>query len=159
MTRTVDAAQEFLTCTRIAVTGVSRDPKGEASNGIFRRLRERGYTVFAVNPLATEVEGGEPAYPDLASIPGGVEAVVIATRPEHALATVREAAATGVRQVWMHRSFGAGSVDPEAVRVGREAGLTVIDGGCPLMFGPASDRGHRLMCRWFTMTGKVPKTV
>ncbi|MCA1781308.1 MAG: CoA-binding protein [Intrasporangiaceae bacterium] len=158
MTRIADAAETFLQSRTIAVTGVSRDPKGEASNGIYRRLRERGYAVFAVNPQAAEVEG-DPAYPDLASIPGGVEAVVIATRPEHALATVREAVDLGVRQVWMHRSFGAGSVDDEAVRVGREAGLTVIDGGCPLMFGAASDGGHRFLCRWFTMTGKVPKSV
>lgn len=158
MTRMADAAETFLQSRRIAVTGVSRDPKGEASNGIYTRLRERGFTVFAVNPQATEVEG-DPAYPGLASIPGGVEAVVIATRPEHALGTVREAIDLGVQQVWMHRSFGAGSVDAEAVRVGREAGLTVIDGGCPLMFGAASDGGHRLMCKWFTMTGKVPRTV
>lgn len=158
MTRIADAAETFLKSRTIAVTGVSREPKGEASNVIYRRLRERGYAVFAVNPQATEVEG-DPAYPDLASIPGGVEAVIIATRPEHALATVREAIDLGVRQVWLHRSFGAGSLDPEAVRVGREAGLTVIDGGCPLMFGGASDGGHRLMCRWFTLTGKVPKTV
>ena len=158
MTRIADAAEEFLRCSRIAVTGVSREPKGEASNGIYRRLRDRGYAVFAVNPHATEVEG-DPAYPDLASIPGGVEAVVVATRPEQAMGTVQDAIAAGVQQVWMHRSFGAGSVDAEAVRVGREAGLTVIDGGCPLMFGRASDGGHRLMCRWFTMTGKVPRTV
>ena len=158
MTRIADAAEEFLRCSRIAVTGVSRDPKGEAANGIYRRLRDRGYAVVAVNPNATEVEG-DPAYPDLASIPGGVEAVVVATRPEQAMGTVRDAIAAGVGQVWMHRAFGAGSVDDEAVRVGREAGLTVIDGGCPLMFGRASDGGHRFMCRLFTLTGKVPRTV
>jgi predicted CoA-binding protein len=158
MTRIADAAEEFLRCSRIAVTGVSREPRGEAGNGIYRRLRDRGYVVFAVNPNATEVEG-DPAYPDLASIPGGVEAVVVATRPEQAMSTVQDAIAAGVPTVWMHRALGAGSVDPEAVRVGREAWLTVIDGGCPLMFGRASDGGHRLMCRWFTMTGKVPRTV
>lgn len=158
MARIADAAAAFLACRHIAVTGVSRQPQGEASNGIYRRLRERGYAVTAVNPHATEVEG-DPAYPDLTSIPGGVEAVVIATRPEHALATVQEAIAVGVQHVWLHRSFGAGSVDAEAVRVGREAGLTIIDGGCPLMFGPAADGAHRLMCRWFTLTGRVPRTV
>ncbi|KAB7745680.1 CoA-binding protein [Nostocoides sp. F2B08] len=158
MSRIADAAEEFLRCSRIAVTGVSRDPKGEAANGIYRRLRDRGYAVVAINPNATEVEG-DPAYPDLASVPDGVEAVVIATRPEQAMGTVEDAIAAGVRQVWMHRAFGAGSVDAEAVRVGREAGLTVIDGGCPLMFGRASDGGHRFMCRLFTLTGKVPRTV
>ncbi len=153
-----DAAERFLSAQRIAVTGVSQNPQGEASNGIFRRLRERGYTVFAVNPNAASVEG-EPAYPNLAAIPGGVEAVVIATRPEHAEATVREAIDLGISQVWMHRSFGAGSVSPGAAELGRSHGLTVIDGGCPLMFGKAADGPHRMMCRWFTLTGKVPRQV
>ncbi|ASR54079.1 CoA-binding protein [Cellulomonas sp. PSBB021] len=95
----------------------------------------------------------------LAAIPGGVDAVVVATRPEHARATVQEAVDLGVGQVWLHRSVDRGSVDGEAVRLGREHGLTVIDGGCPLMFGRASDRGHRVMCRLFTLTGRVPRTV
>lgn len=153
-----DAARRFLEARRIAVTGVSQHPKGEASNGIYKRLRDRGYEVFAVNPNATTLEG-DPAYPNLAAIPGGVDAVVIATRPEHAEATVREAIELGISQVWMHRSFGAGSVDARAVELGRARGLTVIDGGCPLMFGQASDGGHRMMCRWFTFTGKVPRRV
>jgi cation transport ATPase len=54
---------------------------------VYKRLRERGYEVFAVSPNADQVEG-DPCYPDLRSIPGGVEAVVIGTRPETAEATL-----------------------------------------------------------------------
>ena len=59
----------------------------------------------------------------------------------------------------MHRSFGTGSVADSATRYGREHGLTVIDGGCPLMFDPCSDAGHKAMRFIFTLTGKVPKEV
>src|SRR3954447_13734887 len=111
MTSTRQAATTFLAHRRIAVTGVSRDPKGHGGNVVYQRLRERGYQVFAVNPNAETVEG-DPCYPDLRAIPDGVGAVVIATRPEQAEATVREAADLGISQVWMHRSFGAGSVSP-----------------------------------------------
>jgi uncharacterized protein len=158
MTRIADAAQEFLACRRIAVTGVSREPKDHGGNIVYKRLRERGYEVFAVNPNASTLEG-DPAYPDLTSIPGGVEAVVIATRPDRAEATVLEAAELGVSRVLMHRSFGAGSVSPEATAFGREHGMTVIDGGCPLMFGPTSDGGHKVMCSLLKLTGKVPRRV
>ena len=89
------------------MTGVSREPKEHGGNIVYTRLKERGYEVFAVNPN-TDIVEGDRAYPDLTSIPGGVEAVVIATRPEHAEATVREAANLGMTKVWMHRSFGAG---------------------------------------------------
>ena len=81
MTAIKEAASEFLAHKRIAVTGVSRTPASHGSNVVYKRLRERGYEVFAVNPNADEVEG-DPAYDDLRSIPGGVEAVVIGTRPE-----------------------------------------------------------------------------
>ncbi len=152
------AAEDFLSTRRIAVTGVSQKPQGHGSNVVYQRLRDRGYEVFAVNPNATEVEG-DPTYPTLAAIPGGVEAVVIGTAPEHADATVREAAELGITKVWMHRSFGGGSVSPSAAAWGREHGITVIEGGCPLMFGATSDGGHRFMCRILTLTGKVPRKV
>lgn len=151
------AANEFLSARRIAVTGVSRTPGGHGGNVVYQRLRQRGYEVFAVNPNATEVEG-DPAYRDLKSIPGGVDAVVIATRPEDAMATVRECVDLGVRLVWMHRAMDAGSLAPEAARFGSEHGLTVIPGGCPLMFEPVSDPGHKMMKFVLGLTGRVPRT-
>jgi predicted CoA-binding protein len=159
MQATKHAAEEFLAKTRIAVTGVSRTPKNHGSNIVYRRLRDRGYTVFAVNPNADIVDG-EACFHDLKSIPGGVEAVVIGTRPETALSTMRECDELGVKWVWMHRPpAGSGSVSPEATAYGREHGITVIDGGCPLMFPPTSDPGHRLMRMMGTVTGSVPRRV
>jgi predicted CoA-binding protein len=153
-----DAAGDFLANRRIAVTGVSRKPKNHGSNVVYTRLRERGYEVFAVNPNADEVEG-DRAYHDLRSIPGGVDAVVIATRPETAEETMRECADLGIKHVWMHRSFGAGSVSDTATEYGREHGITVIDGGCPCMFDPAADPGHKAMRFVFTLRGHVPRQV
>jgi uncharacterized protein len=153
-----EAAEDFLTQKRVAVTGVSRDPKSHGSNFVYRRLRERGYDVFAVNPNADEVEG-DKAYHDLTSIPGGVDAVVIGTRPERAEVTMRECSDLGIKRVWMHRSFGGGSVSESATRYGREHGITVIDGGCPCMFSPADDCGHRMMRVAATLAGNVPKEV
>ena len=115
MTTIAEAAKDFLDCRKIAVTGVSREPKTHGGNIVYTRLKERGYEVFAVNPNTDRVEG-DVAYPDLRSVPGGVEGVVIATRPERAAATVREAADLGITRVWMHRSFGGGSVSDEATR-------------------------------------------
>jgi predicted CoA-binding protein len=152
-----EAAGEFLAHKRIAVTGVSRKPQSHGSNVVYKRLRQRGYEVFAVNPYADQVEG-DACYHDLGSIPGGVEAVVIGTRPEIAEDTMRECADLGIKHVWMHRSFGKGSVSDAAADYGRKHGITVIDGGCPLMFEPTADGGHKVMRFVFTMTGKVPRT-
>jgi len=157
MVKIGEAAAEFLSHRRVAVTGVSRTPQGMGSNAVYRRFRGRGYEVFAVNPNAEEVEG-DRCYPSLRSIPGGVEAVVIGTRPEQAMATMRECAELGIEHVWMHApAFGGGSVSDEAADYGRDCGIHVIDGGCPCMFGPTADFGHKLMRR--TPGARVPKEV
>ena len=158
MTGIKDAAAEFLASERIAVTGVSRTPKDHGSNVVYKRLRERGYDVFAVNPNADEVEG-DRCYQDLRSIEGGVDAVGIATRPELAEGTMRECADLGIEHVWMHRGPGAGSVSLAAADYGREHGIAVIDGGCPCMFDPTADFGHKAMRVVLTLTGGVPKQV
>jgi uncharacterized protein len=151
-----EAADAFLANKRVAVTGVSRTPKTHGSNNVYRRLRDRGYEVFAVNPNTDEVEG-DRSYQDLKSIPDGVQAVVIGTRPEIAEDTMRECAELGVKHVWMHRGPGGGSVSDAATDYGRQHGITVIDGGCPLMFEPTADFGHKIMR--LVYAGHVPKQV
>lgn len=153
-----DAATDFLAKKRIAVTGVSHNPKGHGSNIVYQRLRDRGYDVFAINPNADTAEGDQ-CYPNLTAVPGGVEAVVIGTRPETADETMHECAELGIQHVWMHRGPGAGSVSKTATAYGREKGISVIDGGCPLMFGPTGDFGHKCFKAILTLTGAVPRKV
>ncbi len=151
------AAKDFLSLKRIAVTGVSR--KGDAAaNAIYKKLRTADYDVFPINPNADEVEG-DTCYHSITSIPGGVDGVVIAAHPTAALQIVKECNELGIKHVWMHRSFGKGSVDDEAVILGNELGLTVIPGSCPMMFCEPVDIFHKCM-RWFLrVSGKEAKPV
>ena len=149
---------EFLAQKRIAVAGVSRDNSHHpAGNLIYRRLKKTGHDVFAVNPHMQTFEG-DRCYPDLRSIPGGVDGVVIVTRPEVAERIVHECGDSRVRRVWMHQSIGkqGSSVSPAAVEYCREHDISVIAGACPMMFGPGADFGHTCM-RWFLkVTGGLP---
>src|ERR1700680_4795864 len=113
MARMPSNVAEFLSGKRFAVAGVSRQPQ-QAANAIFLKLRGSGFEVFPVNPNATEIEGAR-CYPDLASVPGPLDGVVIATHPRDALGIVRQCGEQGVRHVWFHRSFGTGSVSGVAV--------------------------------------------
>jgi predicted CoA-binding protein len=151
------AIDDFLAQKRIAVAGVSREPGGKhGGNIVYQRLKERGYEVFAVNPNTDTVEG-DPCFHDLASIPGGVDAVVIATAPADAPSVARECEALGITRVWMHRSFGGGSVSKEAHDLCRQNGIASIAGGCPLMYGPTSDGGHRAMKSVLGLFGRLPR--
>ena len=152
------AANAFLARKRVAITGVSRHPQTHGANIVFKRLRACGYEVFAINPNAAQIDGAT-CYPNLHAIPGGVDAVLIATRADRAMDTMRECADLGVKHVWMHRSVGVGSVSQEAAEWGRAHGLSVIAGGCPLMFEPVADPAHKTMRSLYTLTGKVPRHV
>lgn len=152
-----EAAREFLSQRRIAVVGVSRDAQ-QPANLIYRRLRDAGHEVFAVNPNAAEVEG-DLSYPAVSAVAGGVDGVVIVTPPEEAIHVIEDAANAGVQRVWLHRGIGQGSTSPEAVDRARALGMQVIPAGCPNMFGETSDLGHRCMCAALTATHKIPSRV
>ena len=87
--RASEPIQDFLRGRRIAVAGVSRG-KDSAANPVFRKLRDSGYEVYPVNPNAAEVEGAK-CYPNLQSVPGPIDGVVIATHPNASIDVVRQA--------------------------------------------------------------------
>jgi predicted CoA-binding protein len=152
-----EKVHDFLAQKRIAVAGVSRDNrKHPAGNLIYHRLKGTGHEVFPVNPQMQTFEG-DRCYPNLKSIPGGVDGVVIITRRETTERIVRDGSEAGVRRVWMHQSLGGGSsVSPEAVEYCRQQGISVIAGGCPMMYGDRVDFGHTCM-RWIlSLTGGLP---
>ena len=149
--------RDFLAQKRIAVAGVSgRNEDHAAANLIYRRLKKDGHDVFAVNPRMQTFEG-DRCYPDVKSIPGGIDGVVIVTRPDVTERIVHECDDAGVRRVWMHQGMGRGSsVSPAAVEYCREHGISVIPGACPMMYGDGADFGHRCM-RWvLKLTGGLP---
>src|SRR5947207_7905110 len=121
---------DFLAQKRIAVAGVSRDNSHHPTgNLIYHRLKSTGHDVVPVNPHMQTFEG-DRCYPDLKSIPGGVDGVVIITRPEVTERIVHDCSDVGIRRVWMHQSMGkkASSVSPEAVEYCRQHGISVIPG-------------------------------
>jgi predicted CoA-binding protein len=154
-----EAASKFLAHKKIAVTGVSHNQNG-AANIIYRKLRSAGYKVTAVNPNAIKVEG-DVCYSNLKSIPEKPEAVVIVNKPTITYQIVKDCAALGINNVWMHNGMNqsGSSVSEEAVKFCHEHGITVIPGGCPMMFIEHTDIGHKVM-RWMkNLTGSLPKEV
>ncbi len=155
MPKLPEAVADFLAMKKIAVAGVSRNSK-EAANLIYRKLRGAGYHVFAINPHAEQVEG-EVCYPTLKAVPENVDGVVIVTPPEVTHEIVRECAQLGIPRVWMHRSFGQGSASTSAAEFCRQNNITVIPGGCPMMFCEPVDFGHTCL-RWILkLTSGLPK--
>lgn len=145
---------DFLAGKRIVVAGVSRSGRAPA-NAIFRRFQQCGYEAVPVNPNASELEGVR-SYPDLSAVPGVVHGLLIASHPATGASLVREAAALGIRRVWFHRSFGCGSVSPEALEACKQHGIEPIVGGCPLMYCTPVDPAHRFFRWWLHLLHRVP---
>ncbi len=154
MSNLEDSASEFLASRRIAVVGVSRDPR-QTANAIFRKLRSQGIEMVAVNPRASDVEGG-PCYPDLKSIPGVVEAVLVVTPPKAVLDIVKQCREMAIPRIWIHGALGTGSVPAEAIEFCRNSGIRVIAGACPMMFCRDADGFHRLMRRILGWLHRLP---
>ena len=145
-------AQDFLDQNRIAVVGVSRKSE-QTANYIYRTLRDKGYAVYAVNPN-TETAEGDPCYANIQAVPGCVDGAMIVTNPELVDQIVQDCAEANVSRVWMHNNtFMPSSVSDTAVNFCRENNITVIAGGCPMMF---LDFGHKCM-RWMLgAMGRLP---
>ncbi|MDT8307802.1 MAG: CoA-binding protein [Anaerolineae bacterium] len=151
-------AQDFLTQNKIAVVGVS-DQRETGCNLAYRKFKQAGYAVSAVNPRLTTFEG-DPCYPDLQSIPEKPDGVFILTNPRIAEEIVHQCVGLGIRRVWLHCMMGTKpglaasmtSVSPDAVRLCRENGITVIPGSCPNQF-LEPDFGHALMRKLWRALG------
>lgn len=106
-----------------AVVGAS-DNRAKFGNRIYRVLRERGYTVYPVNPTLATVEG-DPAYPDVASLPEGVEVLDIVIPPPRVPPVLDQAKAAGIARIWLQ----PGAESPEVIAHAARLGLEVIASG------------------------------
>ena len=153
--------QTFLAQKKIAVVGVS-DKRDTGCNLAYTKFKDAGYQVFAVNPHITSFKG-EPCYPDLKSIPEKPDAVFLLTNPAVTDQIVKQCVELGIKHVWMHCMMGtkpglaAGmtSVSPEAVKMCRENGISVIPGACPNQF-LKPDVGHGMMRGLWGLLGFMP---
>jgi predicted CoA-binding protein len=120
--------ESFLLCKRIAVAGASRD-KRKFGYAIYTELKQRGYEVYAVNPLADEV-AGDPCYASLELLKDKIDSVVMVVTPSKGEALVRQAAAIGVKQLWLQ----SGADSPELIALGKSLGMNVVAGKCILLY-------------------------
>src|SRR5262245_54353473 len=115
---------------RIAVVGCSPDASRD-SNRIARLLIARGHDVVPVNPAAEHILD-RTCYPDLRSVPGGVEMVDVFRRSEFVGPVVDEAIGIGAKIVWLQLDV----IDEAAAERAVAAGLTVIMDRCPAIEYP-----------------------
>ena len=151
----LDTIEDFLAQKRIAMIGISRNPK-DFSAALFQELRQRGYDVIPVNPKVSEVMG-QHCFARVQEIQPPVEAALLMTKPEVTDQVVSDCAAAGIRRVWMYRAGGKGAVSLNALVYCQEHGIQVVPGQCPFMFLPDCGGVHKLHGFVRKITGRYPK--
>ncbi len=137
------AAKEFLALGRLAVVGVSADPR-QFGNVVYKALKEHGVDVVPVHPSDLTV-AGDTVFPDIGAVPGPVDGVIVMVPGEAAVAVVRACADRGVGHVWLFKGLGGpGAVSDAAVDECERQGISVVPGACPLMFLEPVGLVHRI---------------
>jgi len=142
--------EEFLAQKKIAVVGVSRK-KTKFGNAIYRELKQKGYTVFPINPNMTAFEN-DICYPNLLSLPESIDAVVINVSPDQTIKVLREAHQAGIRKVWLQQ----GSQSEDAIKYCEENEIECVTNECILMFAQPSAFIHRAHKWVWGVLGKLP---
>lgn len=109
-----------------AVVGVNEN-RDKFGNRIYRRLRDRGYEVYAINPGLDTVEG-DPCYHSLADLPKVPQVVDMVVSPKIGKAVLDEAARQGVSYIWLQ----PGTHNEEILAQIDANGLTAVQ-GCVLI--------------------------
>lgn len=143
------AILDFVASKRLAIVGASRSGK-KFGNMAASELKQRGYEVFYIHPQAESIDG-QPCYRDLAAVAGKVDGVWICVSPQQSADAVRQAAAAGLKHVWLQQ----GADTPEALAAAREAGLEPITGKCILMYAQPVRSFHAWHRAFARLTGSL----
>ncbi len=151
----LNTIEDFLAQKRIAMIGVSRNPK-EFSGALFQELQKRGYDMVPVNPKASEVLG-LPCFSRVQDVQPPVDAALLMTSAQVTDAVVSECAAAGIRRIWLYSAGHKGAVTEKAVQFCNERGIQVVPGQCPFMFLTGSGGVHTFHGLIRKITGRYPK--
>jgi uncharacterized protein len=129
--------ENFISSKRIAVVGYSRSGK-KFGNMAGKELIARGYEIYPVHPNAREIDG-MTCYPNLKSLDGKADALLISIPPANVPPVLEEAVQTGLKNIWLQQ----GSFSKEVQQTVERLGLTVVSKKCILMYAPPVTSIHK----------------
>jgi hypothetical protein len=120
--------QEFIQGKNFAVVGVSCN-KQKFGSAIYTDLKDRGYKVFAVNPVLKEF-AGDPCYTNVGAINDKIDGVIVCVPPAKGEQVVKDTHTAGIKNIWLQQ----GADSPALVKLANELQLNTVAGKCILMY-------------------------
>ncbi|NQU85544.1 MAG: CoA-binding protein [Mariniphaga sp.] len=153
---TLNQIQKFLKPKKMAIAGVSRNPKKFGGN-IFNEFKNKGYELYPVNPNTEEIYG-EKCYKSIDDLPSDVEHLYIVTPKNETAEVVKSAVEKGIKMIWIQQ----GAETEEAIEIAGGNNIPLIYKKCIYMFAePVNSihKFHRFCVKAFGAYPKVQKAV
>lgn len=138
--------EEFLKCKKLAFVGLSRSSK-KFGNTVYTELKKKGYELYPLHKTEKEING-VTCYPDLASIKDKVEGILINTSPKNVIPILEEAAALGMKNIWLQ----SGAESPEVYEAAKRLNLPIVTKNCMLLHAEPVQgfhKFHRVIAKLF----------
>lgn len=143
--------EEFISAKKIAIAGVSRDPK-KFGHTIFADLQKKGYEIYPVNPAIDEI-GGVTCYHSVSQLPQEVRHLLILTPKNKTLEVLKEAFAKGINNIWIQQM----SDTPEALDYAKGKPINLVAKQCILMWTDPVSGVHKFHKTIMKIFGALPK--
>jgi predicted CoA-binding protein len=104
----------------VAVVGASSN-RGKFGNKALRAFRAEGYTVVAINPNETEIEGLQ-TYPTVLDVPHAIDMATVYVPPEIGITLLPHFEKKGIPEIWIN----PGAESDELLDDARRRNLNVI---------------------------------
>jgi len=146
---------EFLSCKRIAVIGMSRT-KLEYSRMLMDEYKSGGYEIIPINPAADEIAGVK-CYKNIKDVKPKPERAIMLLPADKTEQAIIDCAAAGIKDVWLHSHIAAGVQNTKAIYQAEANKMNLITGHCPMMFLHKAMFLHKLHGGVLQLIGAYPK--
>ncbi|MCK4912849.1 MAG: CoA-binding protein [Candidatus Omnitrophica bacterium] len=119
--------KDFLNQESFAVVGSFRNETKYAYR-IFKKLKEKGYNVFPVNPRGGTIDENK-CYPSIKDIPENIDVANIVTSPAVTINIVKECKQKGIKRVWIQ----PGAEDKEVIDFCKQNNINLIYSLCVML--------------------------
>jgi len=119
--------KDFLSQKSFAIVGSFRNETKYAYR-IFKKLKEKGYSVFPINPRGGEIDGSK-CYPSIKDITEYIDAVNIVTPPKVTINIIKGCKDKGIKRVWIQ----PGAENKQAIDFCKQNNIDVIHGLCVML--------------------------
>ena len=117
---------KFLKLKNWAVVGVTPDPF-KFGYKIWKKLKNEGYNVFAINPFYDEVNG-EKIYSNLKDVEEKIDVIDMVVPPKVTIDYLEQAKELGIENIW----FQPDTFNDETIEKAESLDMEYIDDDCVL---------------------------